>query len=321
MPTPHGSRGGMAFSADELRVLRRALAHVLNPPIGADARPDGSARAAWVEDVQDVLRLSEAIDEAVHEGGRMRAFALAELVRYRAALPGSASGYLERLEEAVADGYLPDSDDLTALRAVSALPCAQAERARRTLLRQRCAELAEASVRRRLDGSPVFALAAPRAAPELPVAAGQVAERQVIARQSEQSKSQPQGQPQPVSASEAPVGQALEIPRPPRIASVSIGGKVADFARANRPTRLRDKTRAESYPLPARRGGTIAMSKSTEHTAPASQPHGQPQAPAQNPKAPASARPVRPIPTPGDLFPRGVRPAGDQDEELATGTG
>ncbi|GAA3051830.1 hypothetical protein GCM10020000_36430 [Streptomyces olivoverticillatus] len=31
MPTPYGSRGGMAFSADELRVLRRALAIALKP--------------------------------------------------------------------------------------------------------------------------------------------------------------------------------------------------------------------------------------------------------------------------------------------------
>ncbi len=292
----------MAFSADELRVLRRALAHVLNPPIGADARPDGSARAAWVEDVQDVLRLSEAIDEAVLEGGRMRAFALAELVRYRAALPGSASGYVERLEEAVADGYLPDSEDLTALRSVSALPCAQPERARRASLRQRCAELAEAGVRRRLDIPPVVALAAPRSAPELSVAVRQVAE--------------PPAAERPVTERQAP-----EIPRPPRIASVSIGGKVADFARANRPTRLREKTRAESYPLPVRRGGTIAMSSSTEHTGQASRP--QPHAPAPSPAQPATGpvRPVRPIPTPGDLFPRGVRPSGEQDEELATGTG
>jgi hypothetical protein len=231
----------------------------------------------------------------------MRAFALAELVRYRAALPGSATGYLDRLEEAVADGYRPDSEDLTALRAVGALPCAQAERARRTSLRQRCAELAEAGVRRRLDASPVVALAAPRSAPELPV--GEC--------------------PVPHPAAELPVTgrQVPEIPRPPRIASVSIGGKVADFARANRPTRLREKTRAESYPLPVRRGGPIAMSSSTEHTGQASRP--QPHAPAPSPAQPASgpARPVRPIPTPGDLFPRGVRPSGEQDEELATGTG
>jgi hypothetical protein len=72
MPTPHGSRGGMAFSADELRVLRCALAHVLNPTDRTSLVPAlaGWARTAWTEDVQDVLRLAESIDEAVHEGGR-----------------------------------------------------------------------------------------------------------------------------------------------------------------------------------------------------------------------------------------------------------
>ncbi len=287
----------MAFSADELRVLRRALAHVLNPSAATDSRPGGTAaRAVWVEDVQDVLRLSEAIEEAVLEGGRMRAFALAELVRYRTALPGSASGYLQRLEEAVADGYLPDSDDLSALRALNALPCAQAEHRRRTQLRKRCAELAEAGVRRRLD------------LPTVPPPA-----------------------PAPAAAAPAPTVVALvppraapalrEIPRPPRIASVSIGGKVADFARANRPVRLREPGsvehgRVESYPLPIRRGGTSDMSSSNEHPAPATPPaQGKPK-----PK-PAADRPVRPIPTPGDIFPRGVRRTGGEDEELATGTG
>jgi hypothetical protein len=285
----------MAFSADELRVLRRALAHVLNPPTVTDGRPTGSAaRATWVEDVQDMLRLSEAIEEAVLEGGRMRAFALAELVRYRSALPGSASGYLQRLEEAVADGYLPDTDDLSALRALNALPCAQAEYLRRTQLRKRCAELVEPGGRRRLD-LPVV----PLPAPPTPAASPTVV----------------------VLAPPRSAPKAREIPRPPRIASVSIGGKVADFARANRPSRLREPgsvehSRVESYPLPIRRGGTSDMSSSNEHPAPApSAGEGKPK-----PK-PADDRPVRPIPTPGDIFPRGVRRPGAQDEELATGTG
>ncbi|MEY9874056.1 hypothetical protein ABH931_003550 [Streptacidiphilus sp. MAP12-33] len=308
MPTPHGSRGGMAFSADELRVLRRALAHVLNPPIGTQSRPNAASRAAWVEDVQDVLRLSEAIEEAVLEGGRMRAFALAELVRYRAALPGSASGYLARLEEAVADGYLPDSEDLSALRALNALPSAESEHRRRALLRKRCAELAEAGVRRRLDAPGV-----PGATglPSVPPPAAPPAVPPVVA---------------PVVALAAPrtppaASSQPDVPRPPRIASVSIGGKVADFARANRPTRLREPGsvehgRAESYPLPIRRGGTSDMTSSTERPTPA-----QPGSPQGRPKPEeADERPVRPIPTPGDLFPRGVRPGG-QEEELATGTG
>lgn len=137
----------MAFSADEVRVLRRALAENLHP-----GRPTEAA-AGWAEDVQELVRLADAIDEAVREGGRLRAFLLAELGRYRAALPGGAAGYLERLEEAVADGYLPDAADLAALRRLSALPCGPAERARRAALADRCHALAEAAVRRRLAAS------------------------------------------------------------------------------------------------------------------------------------------------------------------------
>ncbi|MFF4380488.1 hypothetical protein [Kitasatospora sp. NPDC001547] len=156
MPTPHGSRGGMAFSADEVRVLRRALAQALHPAVPVHLqKPDRPVFAwpgaeLWAEDVQDALRLTEAIDEAVQEGGRLRAFLLADLGRYRSALPGSAPGYLERLEEAVSDGYLPGPEDLTALRGLSRQPCGQGERARRSRLAGRCHALAEAAVRERL---------------------------------------------------------------------------------------------------------------------------------------------------------------------------
>ncbi|MBV2154612.1 hypothetical protein [Kitasatospora sp. SUK 42] len=170
MPTPHGSRGGMAFSADEVRVLRRALAQALHPAIPVHLQgPDRTAFAGpgvelWAEDVQDALRLTEAIDEAVQEGGRLRAFLLADLARYRAALPGSAAGYLERLEEAVSDGYLPGPEDLTALRGLSRQPCGHGERARRSRLAGRCHALAEAAVRERLAltaGQPRHLVAVP----------------------------------------------------------------------------------------------------------------------------------------------------------------
>ncbi|MFB7615385.1 hypothetical protein [Kitasatospora sp. NPDC056181] len=156
MPTPHGSRGGMAFSADEVRVLRRALAQALHPAVPAHLQAPGglpftaTGAELWAEDVQDALRLTEAIDEAVQEGGRLRAFLLADLGRYRAALPGSAGGYLERLEEAVTDGYLPGPEDLTALRGLTRQPCGQHERSRRSRLAGRCHALAEAAVRERL---------------------------------------------------------------------------------------------------------------------------------------------------------------------------
>ncbi|MGW6909763.1 hypothetical protein [Streptomyces sp. NPDC054940] len=102
----------MAFGAEELRVLRRALALALHP---------GPASA---EDVQDCLRLAESLDEAMREGSRLRAFLVADLARYRAALPGTAAGYLTLLEEALTAGYHPTPDDLAALRALRGTPTA-----------------------------------------------------------------------------------------------------------------------------------------------------------------------------------------------------
>ncbi|MEV7658746.1 hypothetical protein AB0O39_31885 [Streptomyces anulatus] len=123
----------MAFSADELRVLRRALAIALHPMPLSD------------EDVQDCLRLAGSVDEAAGEAGRLRAFLLADLARYRNALPGSATGYLELLQDALAAGYDPRPDDLAALRALRGGRLAAA-------LLERCQVLAERSVRARLAG-------------------------------------------------------------------------------------------------------------------------------------------------------------------------
>ncbi|MEV0038034.1 hypothetical protein [Streptomyces sp. NPDC050804] len=121
----------MAFGAEELRVLRRALAVALHPvPL-----PN--------EDVQACLRLAESVDEAVREAGRLRAFLVADLARYREALPGSLTGYLELLQDALASGYVPLPDDLAALRALRGNPVAAA-------LLDRCQRLAERSVRARL---------------------------------------------------------------------------------------------------------------------------------------------------------------------------
>ncbi|MFF6775279.1 hypothetical protein ACFY8W_17160 [Streptomyces sp. NPDC012637] len=121
----------MAFSADELRVLRRALATALNPAPLQD------------DDVQDCLRLADSVDEAVREAGRLRAFLLADLVRYRQALPGSLTGYLELLQDALSTGYDPGAEDLAALRALRGNPAA-------AVLLARCQVLAERSVRARL---------------------------------------------------------------------------------------------------------------------------------------------------------------------------
>ncbi|MFC4036731.1 hypothetical protein ACFO3J_35630 [Streptomyces polygonati] len=147
MPTPHGTRGGMAFSADELRVVRRALAEVLHPSRSVSA-PDVSRPAEYV---QDYLRLVEAVDETAHEAGRLRAFLLDELRRYRDALPGGSVGYLERLDTALAGGYVPTPADLAALRQLRSLPCAAPEHLRRTALLRQCETLAENDVRLRLE--------------------------------------------------------------------------------------------------------------------------------------------------------------------------
>ncbi|MES9520982.1 hypothetical protein [Streptomyces capoamus] len=120
----------MAFGTEELRVLRRALALALHP---------GHASA---EDVQDCFRLAETLDEAMCEGARLRAFLVADLDRYRGALPGSVAGYLTLLEEALGAGHRPTPDDLAALRALRGNPAAAA-------LLDRCQALAEQDVRAR----------------------------------------------------------------------------------------------------------------------------------------------------------------------------
>lgn len=126
----------MAFGADELRVLRRALANALHPASLSD------------EEVQDCLRLADTVDEAVREAARLRAFLLADLARYRDALPAAAGGYLRLLHDALATGYQPVPDDLVALRGLRGLsgtPTAAA-------LLDRCRGIAEQSVRARLAG-------------------------------------------------------------------------------------------------------------------------------------------------------------------------
>lgn len=130
----------MAFSAEELRVLRGALAVALQPAtVPAPAVEPG-----------ECLQLAEALDEAVREGHRLRSFLLADLARYRAALPGSAAGYLEQLEDALAAGYLPRPDDLAALRLLCAEPAGEREGRRRSELLRRGERLAEQAVRARL---------------------------------------------------------------------------------------------------------------------------------------------------------------------------
>ncbi|MFI1581994.1 hypothetical protein [Embleya sp. NPDC020630] len=134
MPTPHGDQG-MAFSAHEVRVLRRALTVALRG--GRDS--------------VDFWLLGRAIGEAHDERERLRAFMTAELRRYRAALPGSAATFLSCLRNAVDEiAHVPSAEDLAALRTVVDLPCGPHERASRAALLRRCTHLAEAALEQRL---------------------------------------------------------------------------------------------------------------------------------------------------------------------------
>jgi hypothetical protein len=195
----------MAFSADEVRVLRRALAEVLGPHATAGtAAVVVAPRPA--EYVQDCLRLAGGLDDAVREAGRMRAFHLAELHRYRQALPGAASGYLDRLATALDSGYLPGPDDLAALRRLRALSTATGEHRRRTALLHRCETLAENDVRQRLEAH----MPAPRRLLPLPLPAAVPAPAPRAAGDTDQPK------PRPVPAPGAKPKPAAPPPAEPR---------------------------------------------------------------------------------------------------------
>ncbi|GAA3147976.1 hypothetical protein GCM10010521_39200 [Streptomyces rameus] len=200
----------MAFGVEELRVLRRALALALHP---------GHASA---EDVQDCFRLAESLDEAMREGARLRAFLVADLGRYRAALPGTAAGYLAVLEEALGAGHRPTPDDLAALRALRGNPAA-AE------LLDRCQALAEQDVRARFaqGARKVPAPAVPPARTRLLALAGGAGEsgaRQVDGRAEEPSEPTrkpapkpapgPAERPAPGPAEPEPVAPTRPIPTP-----------------------------------------------------------------------------------------------------------
>ncbi|WP_427168603.1 hypothetical protein ACQF4J_21310 [Streptomyces sp. C1-1] len=209
----------MAFGVEELRVLRRALALALHPS------------PASAEDVQDCLRLAESLDEAMREGARLRAFLVADLARYRAALPGTAVGYLALLEETLGTGYRPGPDDLAALRALRGNPVAAA-------LLGRCQTLAEQDVRARLARA-----TARTAAPAVPASRTRL------------------------TALPGGLSGALDG------AGTDSGG--------------------ESGPDPERK----------PEKKPAEKPAPPRPAPAPAP-APADPKPGRPIPTPGEVFPR-----------------
>ncbi|MFG2607515.1 hypothetical protein ACGFT2_28805 [Streptomyces sp. NPDC048514] len=227
----------MAFGAEELRVLRRALALALHP---------GQASA---EDVQDCFRLAESLDEAMCEGARLRAFLVADLGRYRAALPGAAAGYLGLLEEALGAGHRPTPDDLAALRGLDGDPVAAA-------LLDRCQALAELDVRAR------FAQGA----------------RKIPAPAVPPSRTRLQALPGGAAESAAPRGRATEPAVP--------------------------QGRAAEPGTPQLRAGGSGAPQAEEPEKPAPKPAPKPTpAPAERP-AGEPAAPKRPIPTPGEVFPR-----------------
>ncbi|MEE1930391.1 hypothetical protein V1J52_19760 [Streptomyces sp. TRM 70351] len=140
MPTPHGCRGGVAFSAAELDVLRRALATALQ------------SAALPAQEARECLHLALAVDDATREARRLRDFLLADLARYRAALPGAATGYLAQLRRALDAGYVPGDADLAALRRLCGARTGAHEAARRAELLVRAALPAARTRLRALPG-------------------------------------------------------------------------------------------------------------------------------------------------------------------------
>lgn len=203
----------MAFSADELRVLRGALA------IALQSSPASSA------EVRETLRLAETLDEAVREGHRLRSFVLADLARYRAALPGAAAGYLEQLEDALTSGYLPRPDDLAALRTLRAEPAGPAETTRRAELLRRCEALAEQAVRARLVFLP--AVRTPSLAEE--------PRREPGKPDRTEKPAKPAGPGKPEKSPAKPPGKPPESPEPSRRRPVPTPGEV--FPPRRRPSR------------------------------------------------------------------------------------
>ncbi|GHJ23530.1 hypothetical protein ACH4LN_04855 [Streptomyces albus] len=209
MPTPYGSRGGMAFSADELRVLGGALAIALQ----SDPAP---------EETRAILRLAQAVDEAVSEARRLRAFVRADLARHRAALPGAAAGYLDLLAAALAAGHLPGAEDVAAVRALCARPAGERETARRRALLHRVEAAVRPclpAVRRPADDAPEpaagrYAMPGPRSEQETGSGAEPEREAQPSPGPAKPGPAERPGSPEPVRPSR-PVPTPAEV-FPPR---------------------------------------------------------------------------------------------------------
>ncbi len=301
----------MAFSADELRVLRRALAIALQPdPVTPSAGPLGPDRA---EEVQDCLRLAEAVDEAVREGGRLRAFLLDELARYRAALPGAAVGYLEQLQGALAAGYEPLAEDLAALRALCGSAAGGGEATRRRALLGHCERLAERGVRARLAAraGAAGAVVEPRTRPVAP-----------------RLRALPGGASAAVSAASGTAAQG------PAQGPVRQGTETTRVAVRKGPGAAQGRAwqGSEAAQGPARRGPGAAREavrqsdeqKREPRKKPTPPEHGDREEPKRREPGRRAPRPGRPVPTPAEVFPpkrRRPSPPPEHESRLAPGAG
>ncbi|MBU7598152.1 hypothetical protein JGS22_011135 [Streptomyces sp. P38-E01] len=259
----------MAFSADELRVLRRALEAVVRPALV----PDREVRACH--------RLARAVDRAAAEAARERAFLVADLGRYRAALPGSARGYLERLDEALSAGCTPAPDDIASLRRIASGAAGRTggrEQARRLLGRL---STGRAAVPGRREGSARHLLVVPSGL------AGGVPSPCLYGR----GRAVPGSRP-----------AALDGPRPGPAGSPASDrtpgpGRAAREAETDHIADLRDDTDKD--------GGEHMAAKESDDRERTPRP-----APGPGPKSPGPSgpRPTRPVPTPGEVFPPRRRP-------------
>ncbi|MER6495248.1 hypothetical protein [Streptomyces griseorubiginosus] len=258
----------MAFGAEELRVLRRALALALHPA------------PASAEDIKHCHRLAESLDEAVREGARLRAFLVADLGRYREALPGTAAGYLALLEEALGAGYRPGPDDLAALRALRGSPAAAA-------LLSRCQVLAERDVRARLAGATAARRA--QAAPVVPA-----------------SRTRLLALPGGLSGG----GSGVHSRDGSGVLSQDGSGVLSRDGSGGLP----------GAPAGVVRAGLAEQDAKEPRREPGKDPAKPPVKPAEKP-APAAPKPSRPIPTPGEVFPRRkpTPPSANPPQQLAAG--
>lgn len=276
----------MAFGTEELRVLRRALALALNPS------------SASAEDVQDCLRLARSVDEATHEGARLRAFLLADLARYRAALPGTATGYLALLGDALGAGHRPTTDDLAALRALRGNPTAAALLDR---CLDHCGVPAQQGAEPCVRTKPETATTATAQAPTVPASRTRLTALPGGLAGGTRTR----------TAAQEPADRPADKPtRPTRPTGPNRPARPAQPApRPDHPDRSDHPQRSDRPDRPDR------PARPTRPAQPAEKP-----APSPQPKAPSPSR--RPIPTPGEVFPpkrKPSPPANPQQRQLAAG--